>query len=85
MSSGLHAGTFVNDHHANRYEKQKNRYMPVGDGSQVVPIYTQQGHLDPEVANVPYGTDRRNMMLNRRRRQQRKAENTAIIQDRPMN
>jgi hypothetical protein len=85
MSSGLHAGTIINNHHESRYDKHDVRHANTGEGSAVVPVYTNQAYLDPFVSNIPYGTDRRNMMLNHRRRMQRKAENTSIIQDRPMN
>ena len=85
MSSGLHAGTIINQHHEARYDKHKVRHANTGEGSAVVPIYTHQAYLDPRIENVPYGSDRRNVMLNRRRRKQRKANNTNLTQDRVFN
>jgi hypothetical protein len=72
----------------NRVDTLRNMGMTQGgitNAEAVVPNYRQQGYFDPQIARMNYGTaGLKNRKLFKRRRNQRKADNTNIIIDRPL-
>jgi len=71
----------------NRVDTLRNMGMTKGgitNAEAVVPNYRLQGYFDPQIARMNYGTaGLKNRKLFKRRRNQRNAENTNIIIDRP--
>lgn len=71
----------------NRIDTIRNMGMTEGsitNASPLTELYKYQGFYDPQVSSMSYGSSRRDKQLYNRRKNQRKATNTRIIQDRPL-